>query len=80
MFTFSEDGLRTFQFPVEIVEDDIAEGTERLTVRLSSLPGETGVAFHRDTAQINIIDDDGNNSDKSSHAASSLGFRLQGVN
>ena len=45
---------------MEIFEDDIAEGTEQLTVQLLAPPGETGVAFHRNSAEISIIDDDGN--------------------
>ena len=58
LLTFSEDGTRRFPYPVEIFEDTIAEGTERLTVRLSAPPGETGVTFHRDSTEISIIDDD----------------------
>ena len=45
---------------MEIFEDAIAEGTERLTVQLSAPPGETGVTFHRNSAEISIVDDDSN--------------------
>ena len=60
LLTFSEGGARSFPYPVEIFDDAIAEGIERLTVRLSTPPGETGVTFHRNSADISIVDDDSN--------------------
>ena len=60
LLTFSEGGAKSFPYPVEIFEDAIAEGTQRLTVQLSVLPGEMGVTFHRNSSEISIIDDDSN--------------------
>ena len=57
--TFTEDGPRSFVYTVEILQDDIAEGPEQLTVQLSTLPGETGVDLHTDSSFLRIIDDDG---------------------
>ena len=59
VLTFTEDGPREFEFPVDIFQDAIAEGTEQFFVRLSSAPGETGVIFSGSYSQISIIDDDG---------------------
>ena len=56
---FSETGPRSFPHQVEIVEDTIAEGSEELSVNLSSaVPGDKGVAFHRNAAQLKLMDDD----------------------
>ena len=59
VLTFTDDGPRVFEFPLEIFQDTIAEGNEHLFVRLSAAPGETGVTFARDYSRITILDDDG---------------------
>ena len=56
---FSETGPRSFPYQVEIFEDSIAEGSEELSVNLSSaVPGDKGVAYHRNAAQLKLMDDD----------------------
>ena len=57
--TFTEDGPRSFVYTVEILQDNIAEGPEQLTVQLSAPSGERGVDFHIDSSLLRIIDDDG---------------------
>ena len=58
--TFTESGPRSFVYTIQILQDNIAEGPEQLTVRLFTLPGETGVAFHTSASIVRIVDDDGN--------------------
>ena len=60
VLTFTEPGASSFLYTVDILQDAIAEGSEQLFVRLSASPNETGVSFHRNTAEISIIDNDGN--------------------
>ena len=60
VLTFTESGPRHFLYRVSVFDDFIAEGPEELFVNLSAAagPGDKGVAFHRNAAQLTIVDDD----------------------
>jgi hypothetical protein len=53
-------GPRYFLYRVDVLDDSIAEGPEELFVNLSAAagPGDKGVAFHRNAAQLIIVDND----------------------
>ena len=60
ILTFSEPGPRHFLYRVDVLDDAIAEGSEELFVNLSAGggPEDKGVAFHRNAAQLSIVDND----------------------
>ena len=61
ILTFSETGPKNFLYRVNVFDDMIAEGSEELFVRLSTtVAEEKGVVFHRNAAQLSIIDSDSN--------------------
>ena len=57
ILTFAELGPRHFLYGVNVLNDSIAEGPEELFVNLSAA-GDKGVAFHRNAAQLSIVDND----------------------
>ncbi len=64
ILTFAELGPRHFLYRVDVLDDSIAEGPEELFVNLSAA-GDKGVAFHRNAAQLVIVDNDSNIIDSS---------------
>lgn len=60
LLNFTENGAKTFTYAVDIFQDAIAEGAERLTVHLAAPAGEKGVVFHRNSSEIIILDNDSN--------------------
>ena len=60
VLVFAESGPRHFLYRVNVFDDSVAEGLEELFVNLSAAagPADKGVAFHRNAAQLTIVDDD----------------------
>ena len=60
IFDFTTSSVRSLDIDVPLIEDAIFELTETFSARLSILgTAPTGISFTSATAQISIIDDDG---------------------
>ena len=58
--SFVPDGEKTMCLPVELLEDDILEGTESFPLVINSVSPMPGVEIGNiDRANLNILDDDG---------------------
>lgn len=60
IFTFNATGDRTYTFNVSLENDDIYEFIENFNAQLSFVEAAERVTIDPESAQVEILDDDGN--------------------